>query len=222
MSTERVIVDKSIAGEFEKALKTAAEGLRNERFELVRGGQVGEIKAVVDEAVSGVSSAIDKPHVLFSTHKRSLTKQGARLILGQPSSLQPQSSSTSPIVLAGVPTNSKAYTDESFAPMLILEEANDTAHAVELANSHPTGLSASIFTSDIPLALSVARKLKAGSVHINSMTVHDEHSLPFGGSGDSGWGKFNGRGAVESFTWCRNIRLGSAGGEKGMLPLRAL
>lgn len=139
---------------------------------------------------------------------------------------QQPTTSTQPIILANVPTTSKAYTDESFSPFLIIEEADDTAHAIELANSHPTGLSASIFTSDLNLALSVARKINAGSVHVNMMSVHDEHNLPFGGGGDSGWGRFNGRGAVESFTWSRNIRLGGGGssgsGRQGMLPLGAL
>ena len=55
-------------------------------------------------------------------------------------------------------------------------------------------------------------------VHINSITVHDEYNLPFGGVRDSGWGRFNGRGAVESFTWNKNVSLG----KKAMMPLSAL
>ena len=56
-------------------------------------------------------------------------------------------------------------------------------------------------------------------VHINGMTVHDQHSLPFGGVRDSGWGRFNGRGAIEAFTRTKTVRLGT---EPHMLPLEAL
>jgi acyl-CoA reductase-like NAD-dependent aldehyde dehydrogenase len=97
--------------------------------------------------------------------------------------------------------------------------ATDTANAISIANSHPAGLSSAIFTSDIGLALTVAKKLEVGAVHINGMTVHDQHVLPFGGVRDSGWGKFNGRGAIEAFTRTKTVRLGIEG---HMLPLEAL
>lgn len=58
MSTERVIVDRSIAKEFEQALKVSAADVKDKRLELVRKGQVGEIRAVVDEALSAVSKLL--------------------------------------------------------------------------------------------------------------------------------------------------------------------
>lgn len=142
--------------------------------------------------------------------------QGARIITSKPVFGE---TSSSPIILADVPSSSTAYTDESFAPLLSLITATDTAQAIEIANSHPAGLSSAVFTSDIGLALSVAKKLEVGAVHINGMTVHDQHSLPFGGVRDSGWGKFNGRAAIEAFTRTKVVRLGVEG---HMLPLEAL
>jgi acyl-CoA reductase-like NAD-dependent aldehyde dehydrogenase len=109
--------------------------------------------------------------------------------------------------------------NESFAPLLTLITATDTDQVIEIANSHPAGLSSAVFTADIGLALTVAKKLEVGAVHINGMTVHDQHSLPFGGVRDSGWGKFNGRGAIEAFTRTKVVRLGIEG---HMLPLEAL
>lgn len=64
----------------------------------------------------------------------------------------------------------------------------------------------------------MAKELEIGAVHVNSMTVHDEHALPFGGVRASGWGRFNGRGAVESFTWSQNLGIYKG----GMLPMGAL
>jgi len=87
-----------------------------------------------------------------------------------------------------------------------------------MANAHETGLSASIFTSDYRQALDIARMLDSGGVNINGMTIHDEHALPLGGVKASGWGRFNGKGAVESFTWLKKVTMGAG----GMLPLQAI
>lgn len=130
-----------------------------------------------------------------------------------------ESTSSSPIILADVPPTSKAYLSESFSPLLTLITSDSTSHAIEIANSHPAGLSSAIFASNIGLALDVAKKLEVGMVHINGMTVHDEHNLPFGGVRDSGWGRFNGRGAIEAFTRTKTVRLGT---QPHPLPLQAL
>jgi acyl-CoA reductase-like NAD-dependent aldehyde dehydrogenase len=45
----------------------------------------------------------------------------------------------------------------------------------------------------------MARELDSGAVHINSMSVHDEHALPHGGFKASGWGRFNGQHGVDEF-----------------------
>jgi acyl-CoA reductase-like NAD-dependent aldehyde dehydrogenase len=209
MSTERVIVHESLATEFEEALKEAVQTIKDRKFDLIRPSAVDELKSVVDEAVQSVSS-------FPSLGKSFPDSQGARLITPEPTI---SGTTSSPIILASVPPSSPAYQNESFAPLLTLITARDTADAISIANSHPAGLSSAIFTSDIGLALTVAKKLEVGAVHINGMTVHDQHTLPFGGVRDSGWGKFNGRGAVEAFTRTKTVRLGIEG---HMLPLEAL
>jgi acyl-CoA reductase-like NAD-dependent aldehyde dehydrogenase len=209
MSTERVIVHESLAAEFEVELREAVKGIGDRKFDLIRPSAGIELKAVVDGAIEAVGP--------ISLHRmKSADRQGARLITPEPTINETNSS---PIILADVPFTAAAYTDESFAPLLTLLTAKDTSHAIELANSHPAGLSSAIFTADIGLALTVAKKLEVGAVHINGMTVHDQHTLPFGGVRDSGWGKFNGRGAIEAFTRTKTVRLGIEG---HMLPLEAL
>lgn len=88
-----------------------------------------------------------------------------------------------------------------------------------MANSHETGLSGSVFCQDLALALKVAQSLQSGAVHINGMSVHDEHGLPHGGTKSSGWSRFNGKGAIESFTQTKVIRIN---GTNLSLPLSAL
>ena len=55
MSTERVIVDKSIAKDFEAALRVAGESVKSKRFDLVRKGAVEDLKSTVDDAIEAVS-----------------------------------------------------------------------------------------------------------------------------------------------------------------------
>lgn len=57
MSTERVIVDKSIADDFEAALRLEAEAIQTKRFDLARTGAVDDLKTMVDSAVSEVRPA---------------------------------------------------------------------------------------------------------------------------------------------------------------------
>lgn len=132
--------------------------------------------------------------------------------------LRNESSSTAqPIILADVTTTSKPYSTEFFAPTISLSTFVDTDSAISELHNIPLGLSTSIFGS-LDDALPLAKQIESGAVHVNGMTIHDEHNLPFGGIKDSGWGRFNGRGAVESFMWTKNIRIA----EKHMLPLRAI
>jgi acyl-CoA reductase-like NAD-dependent aldehyde dehydrogenase len=85
--------------------------------------------------------------------------------------------------------------------------ARDEAHAIEIANDSAYGLSSAVFTGDGARGLRVARQIKAGICHINGPTVHDEAQMPFGGVGDSGYGKFGGMQGIDSFTETRWITM---------------
>jgi acyl-CoA reductase-like NAD-dependent aldehyde dehydrogenase len=95
-----------------------------------------------------------------------------------------------PIILTGVNDNMRIYHEESFGPVVSVLTFKIEEEAVQLANDSVYGLSASVFTRNIPLAIGVARKMDSGAVHINSMTVHDKVQLPHGGMKASGWGRF--------------------------------
>jgi acyl-CoA reductase-like NAD-dependent aldehyde dehydrogenase len=128
------------------------------------------------------------------------------------------SSAHSPIILSTSDLDAKILQEETFSPILTVQTFKDSDEAINLANSHQTGLSLSIYTTNLFEAIEIARKLEVGAVHINGMTVHDEHGLPFGGVKGSGWGRFNGKGAVEGFTYTKNVTVAKG----GMLPLGAL
>jgi acyl-CoA reductase-like NAD-dependent aldehyde dehydrogenase len=79
--------------------------------------------------------------------------------------------------------------------------------AIRVANDTDYGLSAAIFSENVPYALELAQRIESGICHINDATVHDEPQMPFGGVKDSGFGRFGGRAAIEEFTELRWITI---------------
>jgi len=77
--------------------------------------------------------------------------------------------------------------EEVFGPVLVLIAFTDEAQAVSIANDSPYGLGAYISTRDKDKARRVARKLRAGTVHINMADL--EYCMPFGGYKQSGNGR---------------------------------
>ena len=89
--------------------------------------------------------------------------------------------------------------EEVFGPVLVIQEADDVADALRLANGTPYGLAAALWTSDLRTAGRLARRLRAGTVWVNTF---DASSLatPFGGFKDSGHGRDRSLHALASYT----------------------
>jgi len=77
--------------------------------------------------------------------------------------------------------------EEVFGPVLVLIPFSSEAQAVSIANDSPYGLGAYVSTQDMAKAHRVARKLRAGTVHINMADL--EYCMPFGGYKQSGNGR---------------------------------
>jgi benzaldehyde dehydrogenase (NAD) len=92
------------------------------------------------------------------------------------------------------------YHEEVFGPVACVVAVAGVDEAVRVANDTAYGLSSAVFGRDESRAAAVARRLRTGIAHVNGATVHDELLMPFGGVGDSGWGRFGGRAAVHEFT----------------------
>ena len=96
-----------------------------------------------------------------------------------------------PILFSDVETASALAQVEIFGPVLVAMSFRNPAEAVELANNTIYGLTASVWTENMNLALEVAPKLKAGTVWINSTNLLDAAS-GFGGYRESGFGREGG------------------------------
>jgi aldehyde dehydrogenase (NAD+) len=117
---------------------------------------------------------------------------GARLVVGgrRPSHLQ-RGYFVEPTVFANVDNRSVIAQEEIFGPVLTVIRARDEDHAVALANDSIYGLNASVFTADTDRALSVARRLRSGTVGHNAFRT--DFSMAFGGYKQSGIGREGGR-----------------------------
>jgi aldehyde dehydrogenase (NAD+) len=87
---------------------------------------------------------------------------------------------------------------EIFGPVLVSMTFRTPAEAVELANNTAYGLAASIWTENVNVAFDVARKIRAGTVWINSTNLFDAAS-GFGGYRESGFGREGGREGLHEY-----------------------
>lgn len=94
-----------------------------------------------------------------------------------------------PTVLENVVPGMPAYHEELFGPVAVLYRVKDETEAIRIANDTVFGLGAGIFTSDIEKGREMAEKgLEAGCVFVNDFVKSDPR-LPFGGVGESGYGR---------------------------------
>ena len=92
----------------------------------------------------------------------------------------------------------KVVEEEIFGPVVVAMPFDDLDQVVAAANNSIYGLGASIWTRDLSIMHRVAPALKAGSVWVNCHSLIDA-ALPFGGYKQSGWGRENGRAALDLY-----------------------
>ncbi|CEL11532.1 hypothetical protein ASPCAL14633 [Aspergillus calidoustus] len=112
-------------------------------------------------------------------------------------------------VITGLTEKMQFFSIESFGPLLGIMSVDSEDDMRDVVAGLGYGLSASIFTKSHLRAIKISEGLGAGAVHVNGMTVHDEHTLPHGGQGLSGWGRFGGNWGVDEFLQTRTVILNS-------------
>ncbi len=131
-------------------------------------------------------------------------RRGARLVLG---GAIPDGAGFHypPTVISDVKRGMPAWSEELFGPAAAIIPVRDTAAAIRAANSSVYGLGAAVFTRDIERGMRMAREeLVAGTAVVNDF-VRSDPRLPFGGVGESGFGRELGREGIREFVNIKTV-----------------
>jgi salicylaldehyde dehydrogenase len=183
MSTERLVVDEAVADEFVAKFAARAKELVMGDPRVNPGCVIGPM--VATESGTRLNAMIDD----------ALSK-GAVLACGGKAdgAIMPAT------IVDHVKPGMTIYGDETFGPITTVVRVKGVEEAVAVANDSDYGLSAAVFGRDVTRALDVAMRIESGSVHVNGSTVQNEAQAPYGGTKNSGYGKFDGRAVIDEFT----------------------
>ncbi len=126
----------------------------------------------------------------------------------------PASNVLQPTILTDVDPQASVLREETFGPVLPIVKVKDGEEALRRANETPYGLSASVWTRDRGRGVALSHRIRAGAVSVNDALVHfGVPGLPFGGVGESGFGRTHGMEGLGEVTRSRGVvvdRLGLA------------
>jgi aldehyde dehydrogenase (NAD+) len=178
---ERVYVVDSLADEFIERFAARTRKLRS-------GAHPG-----ADLGPMTMPSQVD----VVASHIADAVERGGRVVVGGADSVRPPY--VEPVVLADVPEDALAVTEETFGPTVVINRVRDADEAVERANTSRYALGAAVFAK--ARGQELAGRLRAGMVSVNSvLSFAAVPALPFGGSGDSGFGRIHGEDGLREFT----------------------
>ncbi|XP_038614028.1 4-trimethylaminobutyraldehyde dehydrogenase [Tachyglossus aculeatus] len=109
-----------------------------------------------------------------------------------------------PCVLGNCKDDMTCVKEEIFGPVLSILAFDTEAEVLERANATSFGLAAGVFTRDLQRAHRVVAGLQAGTCYINNYNVTPVE-LPFGGYKMSGFGRENGRAAIEYYSQLKTV-----------------
>ena len=189
---ERVYAVAPVYDRFVEAVVTKAGRLRlgEDIGPITMPGQVDVIRRHIDDALA----------------------RGGRAVLGGPDAVQPPY--IAPTVLLEVPEDAAAVREETFGPTLTITRVANADEAVAKANATSYGLGGAVFGK--AHAVRIARRMRAGMVAVNStLTFVGMAALPFGGVGDSGFGRIHGDDGLREFARAKAVTVRRA---RSLLP----
>lgn len=111
-----------------------------------------------------------------------------------------------PTVFLNPKDDATIYRQEIFGPVLVIRTFKTEDEAVKLANDTSYGLSSCIYTSSMPRALRLAKRINAGNVNINSSQTFSS-VVPFGGFKESGLGREGGKHGLMAYLEAKTLHI---------------
>lgn len=183
---ERVYATDAVYDEFVRELTTRVQG--------VRPGS----DAQASYGPMTLPSQVD----VVRRHLDDALERGGRALTGG----QIEGGYVQPTVLVDVPEDSDAVQEETFGPTLTVSRVRNAEHGLTLANTTTYGLAGSIFTGRAKRGVELARLMRSGMTSVNSVIAFASvPALPFGGVGDSGFGRIHGEDGLKEFTRAKAI-----------------
>ena len=183
---ERVYATDAVYDAFVSELTTRAATLRAgsdsgaDYGPITMPGQVDVIRRHIADALSGGG--------------RALTGGGVEGALVEPT------------VLVDVPESSAAVREETFGPTVTVARVRDVEEALQRTNATTYGLAGAVFTGSRARGVAIAERMRSGMTSVNSVIAFASvPSLPFGGVGDSGFGRIHGEDGLKEFTRAKAI-----------------
>ena len=193
-ATSRVVVAREVEDAFYKALR--------EQIEKLPLGPVTDAMSAIGPLISensrsSIAKALDKhggePFMRAALPKDDAYAHGYFM---------------SPVVYRDVPVDAPLAREELFGPVLATFVARDADDAIGIANAAKYGLSATLFTRDLPSALKYIDRIEAGLVRVNGDTTGVDPHAPFGGmKGSSSGSREQGPAAREFYTEIKTVQI---------------
>jgi len=191
VGTERIYVHEKVYDQFVTEIVEQARGLR----------AAGDPAAPIGPITMPAQKKVIRAHLEDAIDK------GATVMLGGPDTIDAGTDGMNciqPTILTNVPEDSLEMTDETFGPTLAINPVASMEEAVERANGTRYGLASTIFSKRRGMEL--AGEMRAGMTSVNQyLSYAAVPALPFGGVGESGFGRIHGPDGLKEFTYAHAI-----------------
>jgi aldehyde dehydrogenase (NAD+) len=175
------VYDDFLAGLVDKARDLRADGSHDSKIgPITMPKQLDVIRSHIDDAIA----------------------RGGRAVIGGPGAVGDRY--VQPTILVDVPEDSTAVQEETFGPTVTVTRVRDMDEAVAKTNATRYGLGSTVFAKEH--GMEIAGRIRAGMTAINGViTFAAIPSLPFGGVGDSGFGRIHGPDGLREFSYAKAI-----------------
>ena len=195
-ASKRLLVQETVADLFARRLAERARRLRvGPALE-----ESTEVGPVIDrEALDRLDRLVDDAR----SRSAKVLAGGERMAIGE-------GTFYAPTVLDQVPADARVVQEEPFGPIAPVVRFAEIDDAVRIANATPYGLQAAVYTRDLSKGFALAKRIRAGGVHLNDPTTLRWDALPFGGVRESGLGREGVRYAMQEMTEVKLISVNYA------------